>query len=67
VLIENAAAQQPSGHDRRLAGVHGLDLSVQLTLHLADRIARPAVAHVISPLLFGAVMVATVVLARRAR
>jgi hypothetical protein len=49
------------------AGVNVLNFSIQVALYRADRTGWLAVAHVLSPVLFGGVMVVTVVLARRAR
>jgi hypothetical protein len=46
--------------------VNVANFAVQLALFLADETAWLAVAHVVTPVLFGVVMVATIVLARRA-
>jgi hypothetical protein len=45
--------------------VNVFNFAVQITLFAADRTAWLAVAHIVSPVLFGVVMVGTIVLARR--
>ncbi|HEX4362318.1 MAG TPA: DUF3159 domain-containing protein [Pseudonocardia sp.] len=45
--------------------VNVFNLAVQIALFLADQTAWLAVAHLVSPVLFGVVMVGTIVLARR--
>jgi hypothetical protein len=45
--------------------VNVFNFTVQIALFLADQTAWLAVAHIVSPVLFGVVMVGTIVLARR--